>query len=277
MPRPRLLALDLDGTLLLPGGGISERNAEAVRRARAAGVEVVICTGRRFRTTAWIIEALELGGPVVVHNGVLTKSGETGETLAAHYLTADLFEHALEQLRSVAAPIVYVDRYHDGLDMMVEHPSDAHAYQAAYLADYEDVHRVVPRLDDQGHHDVVMMSLMADHAALAALRARLEKTLDPAAHTNFIENKNYEGYILEVTSSRASKWSALAEVAAGMGIGPDEIMAIGDDRNDASMIEGAGLGVAMANAVDAVKAVAETTTASNAEDGVAAAIERHLL
>ncbi len=276
MPRPRLLALDLDGTLMQPGGAISDRNAEAVAGAKAAGIEVVICTGRRFRTTAWVLEALELEGPVVVHNGVLTKSGASGETLAAHYLAAELFDHALDLLRSVAPPIVYVDRYHDGLDMVVEHPSRSHAYQASYLADYEDEHRVVPRLDDQAHDDVVMMSLMADHAALEGLRARLEKELDPSAHTNFLQNKNYEGYILEVTSSRASKWAALAELAAEMGIEPGEIMAIGDDRNDASMIAGAGLGIAMANAVDSVKAVADEVTASNAEDGVAQAIERHL-
>jgi hypothetical protein len=277
MPRPRLLALDLDGTLMQPGGTISARSAEAVTAARDAGVEVVICTGRRFRTTAWVLEALGLDGPVVVHNGVLTKSGATGETLAAHYLTAELFEHALGLLRRVAPPIVYVDRYHQGLDMVVEPPETAHAYQATYLADYEDVHEVVPRLDDQAHDDVVMMSLMADHDALAPLREGLEHELHDDAHTNFLQNKSYEGYILEVTSRRASKWMALAELAAGLGIEREEIVAIGDDRNDASMIAGAGLGIAMGNAVDEVKAVADETTAANDAEGVALAIERFVL
>lgn len=277
MPRPRLLALDLDGTLMQPGGTISERNVEAVGAARDAGVEIVVCTGRRFRTTAWLLEELELAGPVVVHNGVLTKSGESGETLASHYLSGALFEQALSLLRSVAAPIVYVDRYHEGLDMVVEHPSGAHAYQASYLADYVDVREVVPRLDDQAHDDVVMLSLMADHDALDALRGRLASELHADAHTNFLQNKNYAGYILEVTSSRASKWSALECVARDLGIAASEIMAIGDDRNDASMIAGAGLGVAMGNAVDAVKQVADATTAANDADGVALAIERYLL
>lgn len=277
MPRPRLLALDLDGTLLRSGGTLSERSAEAVTKARAAGVEVVVCTGRRYRTTEWVLEALELDGPVVVHNGVLTKAGRGGETLAAHYLAGELYAHILPLLRQVAPPIVYVDRYHEGLDMLVEPSERSHAFQAAYLADYVEVHRVVPELDTSQGDDVVMMSLMAERESLDALRIRLDEVLHDDAHTNFLQNKGYEGYILEVTSSRASKWAALAELAADMGIEPDEIMAIGDDRNDASMVAGAGLGVAMGNAVDEVKAVADAVTASNDDDGVAEAIARFVL
>jgi hypothetical protein len=277
MPRPRLLALDLDGTLMQPGGSISDRNREAVAKARDAGVEIVVCTGRRYRTTAWVLETLGLEGPVVVHNGVLTKSGATGETLASHYLETTLFEHALGLLRRVAPPIVYVDRYHDGLDMLVEAPERSHAFQARYLADYVDEHRVVARLDDEHAEDVVMMSLMADLEALDRLRSRLDDELHDDAHTNFLQNKNYEGYILEVTSSRASKWTALAALAADMGIDAADVMAIGDDLNDASMVAGAGVGVAMGNAVDAVKAVADEITEGNDADGVACAIERLVL
>jgi Cof subfamily protein (haloacid dehalogenase superfamily) len=277
MPRPRLLALDLDGTLLGPDGRVSPRNVEAVAAAEAAGVQVVVCTGRRFRTSAWILEELGLEGPAVVHNGVLTKSGATGETLASHYLASDVYAHALGMMRSFAPPIVYVDRYHEGLDMLVEPADRSHAYQASYLADYVAEQRVVDSLDDTPGHDVIMMSLMAGEEELATLRLHLDAHLGEEAHTNFLMNKNYSGCILEVTSSRASKWTALHELAKASGIEDHEIMAIGDDRNDLAMIAGAGLGIAMANAVDAVKAVAAATTSGNDEDGVARAIERHLL
>ena len=277
MTRPRLLALDLDGTLVGSDGSVSPRNAEAVNAARDAGVEVVVCTGRRYRTTVRVLEQLELDGPVVVHNGVVTKSGATGETMASHYLDSRLYDHALEMMRGFAPPIVYVDRYHEGLDMLAEPHDRAHAYQATYLADYVEVQAVVESLDAAPGHDVIMMSLMAGEADLAPLRDELDDALGDDAHTNFIMNKNYSGYILEVTSSRASKWTALSELAEGKGIAPEEIMAIGDDRNDLAMIAGAGLGIAMDNAVDAVKAVAAETTGTNEEDGVAEAIERHLL
>jgi hydroxymethylpyrimidine pyrophosphatase-like HAD family hydrolase len=122
-----------------------------------------------------------------------------------------------------------------------------------------------------------MMSLMADLEALDRLRSRLDDELHDDAHTNFLQNKNYEGYILEVTSSRASKWTALAALAADMGIDAADVMAIGDDLNDASMVAGAGVGVAMGNAVDAVKAVADEITEGNDADGVACAIERLVL
>lgn len=277
MPRPRLLALDLDGTLLGPEGRLSERNVEAVAAARAAGVTVVVCTGRRFRTTAWVLERLGLEGPAVVHNGVLTKSGASGQTLASHYLAPDVYAHALALMRRFAPPIVYVDRYHQGLDMLVEPVERCHAYQASYLADYTAEHLVVESLDDAPGHDVIMMSLMAGEPELAELRAHLDAHLGEAAHTNFLMNKNYSGCILEVTSSRASKWTALHALAAAEGIEDSEIMAIGDDRNDLAMLAAAGLGIAMDNAVDAVKSVAGATTRSNAEDGVAWAIERYLL
>lgn len=277
MPRPRLLALDLDGTLLGPDGRVSPRNAEAVAAAQAAGVQVVVCTGRRFRTTAWLLEELGLEGPVVVHNGVLTKSGASGETLASHYLEAHVYAHALGLMRRFAPPIVYVDRYHQGLDMLVEPADRSHAYQATYLADYADVHRVVESLDEAPGHDVIMMSLMAGEIELAELRLHLDAHLGDEAHTNFLVNKNYSGNILEVTSSRASKWTALHALARAEGIDDSEIMAIGDDRNDIAMVAGAGLGVAMANAVDALKAVASAVTSANDEDGVAEAIERFVL
>ena len=95
--------------------------------------------------------------------------------------------------------------------------------------------------------------------------------------TNFLMNKNYQGHILEIVSKQSGKWVALEQLARRHDIDPQEILAIGDDENDAEMIAGAGIGVAMGNAVPAVLDVADHQTDSNEDDGAARAIERFIL
>jgi 5-amino-6-(5-phospho-D-ribitylamino)uracil phosphatase len=90
-------------------------------------------------------------------------------------------------------------------------------------------------------------------------------------------NKNYPGHILEILPPSVSKWQALQQLAAQLGIADGEIVAVGDDDNDRTMIQHAGLGIAMGNAVATVKAVARHVTSSNAEDGLVQALRRFLL
>jgi hydroxymethylpyrimidine pyrophosphatase-like HAD family hydrolase len=90
-------------------------------------------------------------------------------------------------------------------------------------------------------------------------------------------NKNYQGYILEILHPSVSKWDALQRWAQGEGIAAEEIMAVGDDENDLEMIRHAGLGVAMGNAAESVKAVADFITGSNADDGLVQALQQFVL
>jgi Cof subfamily protein (haloacid dehalogenase superfamily) len=275
--RYRLLALDADGTVLAPDGDLRPAVRDSVHRARDRGVEVVLCTGRRYRTARWIIEQLELDGAAVIQNGVLVKDAVSGDTLRHHYLSAELYREALPLMRRAHAPLVYVDHHHDDLDFVTEAPGQAHAFQQAYVKDYEELARVVDSLDDPPSESLIMLSCMADEQTLRPLREHICEALGTSVRTNFLMNKNYQGFILEVVSAESGKWTALRELARDRGVEPEEILAIGDDHNDAEMVAGAGLGVAMANAVEAVKRVADHITASNAEDGVALAIERFLL
>ena len=118
---------------------------------------------------------------------------------------------------------------------------------------------------------------MADAEALKPLRDRVEAALGQRVRSNFLMNKNYRGHILEVVSGDSGKWIALETIASERGIAASEILAIGDDENDAEMIARAGIGVAMGNAVQAVREVADHTTLGNDEDGAARAIERFIL
>ncbi len=94
---------------------------------------------------------------------------------------------------------------------------------------------------------------------------------------NFLVNKNYRGHILEIVSAASGKWPALHKIMLERGIDAQEILAIGDDTNDAEMIRAAGVGVAMGNAQASVKDAADYVARSNGEDGVVEAIERFIL
>jgi Cof subfamily protein (haloacid dehalogenase superfamily) len=273
----RLLALDADGTVLDPQGSVRPAVRAAVGAARARGVMVVLCTGRRFRTAVPVCQELGLEGPQVVQNGVLVKDLRSGDTLSSCYLEPDLYSEALQLMRSVAPPLVYIDSAERDVDIVCEPLEYAHPFQAEYLADNTAVTRTMASLDEGPPECVVMLSCMADAEALRPLRERVEAALADRVRTNFLMNKNYRGHILEIVSRQSGKWIALERLARQHDIDPEEILAIGDDENDAEMIAGAGIGVAMGNAVPAVLDVADHQTESNGDDGAARAIERFIL
>lgn len=274
--RVRLLALDADGTLVDPDGEIRPAVRDAIARARSRGLLVMICTGRRYRTTRPLLEQLDLDGPVVLHNGVLIKDARSGETTADLFLPPDLFAPAMEIMRGDAPPLVYVDQFFDGIDLYAEPRDRCHAFQAEYLESNPAVVKEVDSVSQPPSESVVMISSMADDVTLLKLKQRVETRLGAQVQTNFIMNKNYRGHILEVTRAGVNKWLALEQVATSLGIEKSQIAAIGDDTNDTEMIANAGIGIAMDNAVDEVKAVANWITESNDRDGVARAIERLL-
>ncbi len=275
--RTRLLALDIDGTLLDPYGALTDAAREAVAAAQRAGLLVVLCTGRRFRTALPVARELGLAGPIVVNNGALVKDPASGRTLHHRYLPAEVFPEVLALARSVGPPLVYVDAYPEATDFMTERCEQAHPFQREYLRDHGAHCRVVEDLADSPLDGVIMASLMADAATLSALRERARVALGPRVHTHVIQNKNYQGEILEFLSPESGKWAALARVAEQAGIEPAAIAAIGDDVSDVEMLTRAGFGVAMGNSVASARTAAAFVARSNAEGGVVEAIERVLL
>lgn len=273
----RMLAIDADGTLLDPEGAITPPVRSAIAAARGRGLQVVLCTGRRFRTTRRIVGELSLEGPMVVQNGSLVKDAQTGATLARNPLPRELYRPALALLRSVGAPLAYVDELHDGIDIVSEPPDRSHAFQAAYVEANTQTTLVVDSLDELEPENVCLLSCMADAESLKKLEVRIGTELGNRVRTHFLDNKNYEGHILEIASAEAGKWPAVQRLAAAQGIENDQILAIGDDENDVELVAEAGFGVAMRNAVVAVQEAADFITSSNAEDGVARAIQRFVL
>ncbi len=273
----RLLGLDLDGTLLDPGGQLQASVRAAVDRVRARGVEVVLCTGRRFRTALPIAKALGLAGPIVISNGGLVKEIASAQTRHQSCLDANVYTELLHAMREHGPPLVYIDGYHEATDFLTERVDDAHPFQREYLDDHGEFCRVVPDLEKARPPGVLMMTTMADPHALDTLRDRVLGALGERVRTHSLINKNYRGNILEFFSPETSKWNALCQVAAELGVHQDEIAAVGDDTNDVDMLRGAALGIAMGNAVPAAKEAAALVVRSNAEGGAVEALERVLL
>ena len=271
--RYRLLALDLDGTILGPDGAPTPGVREAVDEARRRGVEVVVCTGRRLRTALPLARGLGLTGAIVVNNGVLVKDLESAETLHHRYLSSELYAEILALLRDTGPPLVYVDAYHQQTDILTERHHEQHPFQREYLADNSDWARVIDDLGGARRDDVIMLTMIGDAQTLSALRERARQAFGERIGMNWLASQQYRGQILEFLAPGSGKWQALRRVADTAGIAPEQIAAVGDDNNDVGMIRGAGFGIAMGNAVAAAKAAADTVVGSNAEAGVVEAIE----
>lgn len=270
--RHRLLALDIDGTILHPGGEITDAVRKAVGEALRAGLRVVLCTGRRYRSTLPIARSLGLAGPVVVHNGALVKDTAAGRTLEASYLDVEVQVEVRAALRTQGPPLVYVDGWPDE-DVLTERHGPVHPNQATYLDHYGPHCRFVPDLEAAARTDVVMMGVVADAAAIEALRPRALDALGERVRAHALRNPKSGAHSLEILAPGTGKWPALRRLAAAEGIAPHEIAAVGDDRNDVDLVAGAGLGIAMGNAAPEVAAVADLVVAGNDRDGAAEAIE----
>ncbi len=279
-PPYRLLALDIDGTLLDRAGTLRPRTLEAVARAAEAGIQPVLCTGRRYRRALPIAQALGVKAPLVCNSGALVKAAEGHQTLwradLDHRLVTDLLT-LFSALDEVA--VSFTDRSPDGADFVVAHHPTGRPLVDDYLgqnrthAEVDPVWLTDPSRSGPHYH----ICAIGERDAMLALRNAVEARFGGRVTTFVQRSSRYQGTMCEVLRHDATKWTALLHLAALWGIEPDEIVAVGDDMNDVPMLVGAGLGVAMGHAPDEVRAVADVVTLDEENDGLAQFIEDQLL
>jgi hydroxymethylpyrimidine pyrophosphatase-like HAD family hydrolase len=282
----RLLALDLDGTLLNPRGQLTERNRQAIAEARARDVHVALCTGRRFRDARPIALELGLDVPLISHNGALTKHAETLETVAVLPLPLPAAQNAVRVGQEFGADALVSDD-HDGLGVLVyDHLSGDNPSLLRYIAWARRVHgeegaqaiREVPSLAAYLDHEPVHIAFSGGCAAINELGGILRTELGATAKLLNTMYPAMDFALLDIIHPQASKGVGVAAAAAELGIARAEVMAVGDNFNDLEMLEFAGTGVVMANADKSLRERSDFhPTASNAEDGVALAIEKFIL
>jgi HAD superfamily hydrolase (TIGR01484 family) len=254
---PRLIALDIDGTLVDPQEDVSPGVLAAVHRVLDAGAHVVLSTGRSVYGIGRVIEALGLAaGYAVASNGAVT------------------FTYAPIEIRSA---VTFDPR--QAVQMLLERVPDALVAVEVIGRGYR-VNRHFPHGEITG--EIWLQSvdeLVADPVTRVIIRdpsASAEEFVEIAETIGLAGTNYFVGYTawLDLAPAGVSKASALADIAASLDIDKSEVLAIGDGRNDISMLAWAGRGVAMGQAPASVRDAADDVTESLADDGVAAELDR---
>lgn len=259
----RLCAIDLDDTLLGPDHAVSARNVAAVRAVVAQGVVVVIASGRMHEATLRFVKQMGLETPIISYNGAMVKNPHTGEIWLHDRIAG-----------SVAAQVMDYARDHH---LQLNYYLNDHFYSAAYTSYAQLYHertqapiQIVPEMyDTLRGTDPTKMIIVDSKELTDGLVAPFRKQFG----TDLYVTKSNDEY-LEMMPPQANKGVALALVADKFGITAAETIAFGDSYNDIPMLQWAGLGIAVGNAKAETKAAAQRTIATNAEDGVALALEQ---
>lgn len=285
-PSPyRLIALDVDGTLLDPAGHVSPRTRAAVREALARGVAVVLCTGRVFsQGIRHLSEELGLSLPAIVRNGAAIQDAATGRVLFSRAIPESAVRAALDaMLGRETVPVV--EEGPGARDELVTIRGATSNPAVRYFARSwlrQDNFRFV---DESGElYRVPAPTFVCafgtrerTEPVYRALGALPGTKLYWTGDGRFDRPLNPEHYCAGISPGDCSKATALAAFAGERGLGMESVMAVGDFYNDLEMLAAAGLGVAMGHAPEGVRRVARAVVPDNANDGAAVAIERYVL
>ncbi|MFI6153737.1 HAD family hydrolase [Kitasatospora sp. NPDC051170] len=269
-PRPalRLVATDLDGTLLCSGGTVTDRTAAALAAAEAAGVQVVFVTGRPPRWMEQLSAHIGGHGVAICSNGGAIVDVRRGELLESFPLAADAALAVVDILRAKLPGTAFAFEYPEGFAREPEY--------------------AVPMWGEQTDHPIgPAEELLGDGGPVRGLFKLLAKHPDLDPDTLLTEARAAAGHLAEITRSApiplleisapgVTKASTLAAWCAGHGIDRSEVVAFGDMPNDLEMLAWAGTAYAVANAHPQVLAAVELHTVSNEQDGVAAVLEELL-
>ncbi|GAA4544570.1 HAD family hydrolase [Pseudonocardia xishanensis] len=268
MEAPRLVASDVDGTLLGPDHAVSPRTAAVIGRAVAAGVPFVLVTGRPPRWIPPVATQLGVVRYAVCANGAVLYDVEADRVVSAHtFSPGDLGLLAAAVAQVLPEARLGVERvgdsaFVDQAAQFVAEPDYRHAWPGA-LPPTEDRDRLLSR-------PAVKLLVRSHERASGAMLDTLAPLVGDSVDLTF----SHPGGLLEVAPAGVTKATGLAEVAGFYGITAEQTVAFGDMPNDLAMLRWAGHGVAMGNAHPEVAAAADEVTASHGDEGVALVLER---
>jgi 5-amino-6-(5-phospho-D-ribitylamino)uracil phosphatase len=261
----KLIALDLDGTLLNSALKLSDANADALREAAERGVQVVLATSRWYGLARRTADRLGIDTPLICSNGALVKQPSDGSEILHLYLDAD-----------IARDVVTLGD-DSGWEMFTT-IGDATYMQMRAGVIPEKLPaglRVADRQSDRLAEGPVTCVLVFGNHAVEEIEQRFPEEVSTRARFSFNRPVGLPHYVV-LTHPDADKARALDAVCRRLGIPPDETIAMGDSESDIGMLRYAGLGIAMANAPDPVKREAIHIAPKNDEDGVAWAVRKFL-
>jgi len=266
----KLIAIDLDGTLLNGKKEISKTNQEVLAQAKAKGIKIVLCTGRPLKAILPYLDVLDLrsaGDYSITFNGGLVQKNDTGEIVDKQTLSVADVQDLLALAETMDMPLdVLAD------DVVLCFPTSP-KHQTIYPT-------LNPLLVFQPtDKQAVSAKTLYNKAVVAYDQEELDQWIPkiPAKFKERYEVIKTRSNLLEFMPKGVTKAYGIQLLAQELGIEQAEVMAIGDEENDLSMIAYAGVGVAMGNAISAVKEAADVVTATNEEDGVAKIVSEYVL
>ncbi|EST90217.1 Cof-type HAD-IIB family hydrolase [Vagococcus lutrae] len=268
----KLVAIDLDGTLLNNEKKISARNKEMIQKGKAAGVKMVLCTGRPLKSVLPMLEELGLtdsGDYTVTLNGGLIQENHTGERLSETRMTLENIQeiYELSQELDLSTDIVSGATVYR---VMPNVPTQPSVYgRLNRILTFEERH--ISQFDaETPYHKMVMTNDDPNYLT------EKQQAIPEQFHQKYNIVRSGQN-LFEFVPKTVSKANGLEALGNILGIDASEMMAIGDEENDYSMIDFVGTGVAMGNATPIIKEIAQYETKTNEEDGVAHAIETWVL
>ncbi len=277
-----MIGLDLDGTLLNTEGQISPENVAAIGRAQDAGVMVVPCTGRSWKESTRQLVDYPNPGLGIFTTGAMIADIQSGQSVDLAMIEPHVSMQIIEKLRDLPeAVLILTDRHITGYDYLVTGNGTLTHNTQWWFGQTQIVTHFKTDITLDDLHHALRVGMVANGPRAMAASKEIEKRLGSQVNMHCFEAVHQPDpsqcvFILEVFGASVDKWRGLKWLARQEQIEPDQIVMIGDEINDVAAITQAGCGIAMGNAIDAVKAAANHHTLSCDEHGVAYAIDQLL-
>ena len=266
----KLIAIDLDDTLLTDDKIITEENKAALHYAQSKGIKVVLCTGRPYLAMKNLVKEIGLNSPddfIITFNGAQVRRAATGEVVVENVLSKSDVVAWYEMLSRLDLPLDAID---------AQYILEPEKYPEGFASFYSE------RISNLEAKKVNFYHLPEDHVINKMVVCIEEEHLD--RQLALIEDSFKDNYstfksrkfLYEIVAKGVNKGNTLRKLGEAINIHPEEMLTIGDQENDLTMIQLAGIGVAMGNAVDSVKAAADYITEDNNSSGVAQAIRHYI-
>lgn len=273
----KLIAIDLDGTLLDDKKIISEENVEVLKKLIDIGYEVVIATGRRYWEAKNFINIIDRPIVILANNGNVARNIKDDKIIIKKYLDVDDFKTLIKESRKRGLhPIIHVDDYDNGIDLVIE-MNKAYKLYHSYIAKAEERYREVEDYLSISDDNILAVVYAGDRNDMEGFYIHINEQYPNIYSSHIMENIKVAESMLEIMNPLGTKWQTLSEYANERDICESEIIAIGDDNNDIEMVKNVGCGIAMKNASEGIKKVADIITEKdNNDSGVAFELKKVL-
>jgi hypothetical protein len=263
----RLLALDLDGTLLNNKKAIDNKTIEYLSLLAKNGVKIVIATGRSFYDAERLTSLLPFNFVIIANNGAVTRTPKTKNNISGKFIKNEDYRIIInESIKYNLHPIVFVDKFYDGYDIIIEHDYDFEAYNG-YMTKLDKRYKKIDFLS-YFDEDILAMCYTGKLSEMNTFKNHILNKYPNKFNSLTALKLNVEA-LLEFLNIESCKWKSLVEYSSSIGIKKEEILTFGDDNNDLEMLKESGLGIAMINGTEEAKKNADRISAlTNDQNGV---------